>query len=487
MTAAPYKWRPITDLSPSEAAFKPEQLSHLADIWRERSETLRDSLAIKRFNERLQRQWAIETGIIEGLYSIDRGVTETLIERGLQASLIPHGTTDKPASEVVRLLEDHRDALEGLFDFVAQRRTLSTSYIKELHHQLTCHQETTEARTADGRLMQIPLLHGEWKRSSNNPTRPDKKVHEYAPPEHVASEMETLVRLHQEHIENNVSPVVSASWLHHRFTQVHPFQDGNGRVARALASLVLLRAKWFPLVIHRDIREAYISALEAADFDDLMPLVDLVAQSQQDSIIRALSLAEEALREVEPLQQVIATASDKIRTRKFQEFQAMSRTAFALSKRLEQTTEARLVDAQAILRNELKTHDTRYGATVAASNNDNDFWYRRQIVSIARELHYFADTRTYRSWLRLSIHEERETDLIFSFHGLGTAFLGVMAVSAFLQHRERADRTQEGPYTASDKVFTFSYRDNFADLLPRYDAWLTHALVVGLDMWRKQL
>src|SRR5262249_14130750 len=151
---------------------------------------------------------------------------------------------------------------EGLFDFVAQRRTLTTSYIKELHHQLTQHQETTEARTQDGRPVQIPLLHGEWKRSSNNPTRPDKRVHEYAPPEHVASEMDTLVRLHEEHEREGISPVVSASWLHHRFAQIHPFQDGNGRVARALASLVLLRAKWFPLVIHRDIREDYIKALE---------------------------------------------------------------------------------------------------------------------------------------------------------------------------------------------------------------------------------
>ena len=31
---------------------------------------------------------------------------------------------------------------------------------------------------------------------------------------------------------------IEATWLHHRFTQIHPFQDGNGRVARALASLV---------------------------------------------------------------------------------------------------------------------------------------------------------------------------------------------------------------------------------------------------------
>ena len=45
---------------------------------------------------------------------------------------------------------------------------------------------------------------------------------------------------------------VEAAWLHHRFTQIHPYQDGNGRVARALASLLFIKAGWFPVVVTRD-------------------------------------------------------------------------------------------------------------------------------------------------------------------------------------------------------------------------------------------
>ena len=45
--------------------------------------------------------------------------------------------------------------------------------------------------------------------------------------------------LHRNH--HDVAPEVEAAWLHHRFTQIHPFQDGNGRIARALATLIFVK------------------------------------------------------------------------------------------------------------------------------------------------------------------------------------------------------------------------------------------------------
>ncbi len=81
--------------------------------------------------------------------------------------------------------------------------------------------------------------------------RPDGLIHEYCPPEQVTSEMDRLIELHREHQIGEIPPEVEAAWLHHRFTQIHPFQDGNGRIARCLASLVFIQAKWFPLVLTR--------------------------------------------------------------------------------------------------------------------------------------------------------------------------------------------------------------------------------------------
>jgi Fic family protein len=94
-----------------------------------------------------------------------------------------------------------------------------------------------------GRAFEKQLEKGQYKTEPNSPTRPDSLVHEYCPPEQVASEMDRLVAMHSEHDERGVPVEVEAAWFHHRFTQIHPFADGNGRVARAIASLVFIKAR----------------------------------------------------------------------------------------------------------------------------------------------------------------------------------------------------------------------------------------------------
>ena len=88
-----YQWTPIADLPENFLDLASDELSPLAEIWSEQSERLKETETLVQFNQRLGREWAIETGIIENLYSIDRGVTQLLIERGIEASLIPHGAT----------------------------------------------------------------------------------------------------------------------------------------------------------------------------------------------------------------------------------------------------------------------------------------------------------------------------------------------------------------------------------------------------------
>lgn len=80
----------ITRLPDDTEALASTELKALAQVWRERRQELDQTGAYQEFLKRLQREWAIETGIIERLYSWDRGVTEVLIEQGIDASLIAH-------------------------------------------------------------------------------------------------------------------------------------------------------------------------------------------------------------------------------------------------------------------------------------------------------------------------------------------------------------------------------------------------------------
>src|SRR5690606_36212819 len=75
-----------------------------------------------------------------------------------------------------------------------------------------------------------------------------------------------------------IHPVIRAAWLHHAFVGIHPFEDGNGRVARALTMLDLLRNRYAPLVVDRYSRTDYIEALEQANDGDLRALVRLFAR-----------------------------------------------------------------------------------------------------------------------------------------------------------------------------------------------------------------
>lgn len=300
-----YKWHPIEDLPEDWQRLASSELAGLFAVWKEQVVRLKDSPAYLEFQARLRREWAIETGIIEGLYDIDRGVTRTLIERGLHASLIAHGDANKPAEEIIPMLKDHEMVVEGLFDFVGQQRHLSTSYIKQIHQALTTHQETATGVDSFGHRTQIPLLRGEWKKWPNNPTREDGSVHEYCPPEQTASEMDRLIEMHQQHLEAGVPPGVEAVWLHHRFTQIHPFQDGNGRVARALASLIFIRAGWFPFVVNRDERLEYIEGLEKADLGDITSLLAMFGRMQKRAFNQAINLSSNVLLPADSVEQLI--------------------------------------------------------------------------------------------------------------------------------------------------------------------------------------
>ena len=256
-----HAWDFISDYETDPAELAQPELKHLAAVWQEQRERLETQDSFVRFNERLHREWAIETGLIERLYAFDRGVTQLLIEHGIDAALIPHADGQQPES-VAAMIGDHQAAVESIFRFVRGERPLSTSYVKEMHALMTRNQAWAEAADAQGRIGRVELVRGDYKRWPNNPRRPDGSIHEYCPPEHVAAEMDRLIELHQAHV--SVPPEVEAAWLHHRFTQIHPFQDGNGRIARALATLVFVKAGWFPLVVRNEGRVRYLDALELA-------------------------------------------------------------------------------------------------------------------------------------------------------------------------------------------------------------------------------
>jgi hypothetical protein len=113
-----YIWNPETGITDFDV--KPQQLAAseipgIKAVWADQRKRLEGSEQLTDFTERLSREWAIETGIIENLYEIERGVTQTLIEHGFHAELLRQNATNKPREYVLDLLRDQKDALDGIF------------------------------------------------------------------------------------------------------------------------------------------------------------------------------------------------------------------------------------------------------------------------------------------------------------------------------------------------------------------------------------
>jgi fido (protein-threonine AMPylation protein) len=92
-------------------------------------------------------------------------------------------------------------------------------------------------------------------------------------------------------------PADFASEAHFRFVTIHPFRDGNGRAARLLMNLLLLRAGFPIVVIVIDMRNNYIESLIAAQQKgdvDLVQLKDLIMEACETSLIDMLRFASTA-------------------------------------------------------------------------------------------------------------------------------------------------------------------------------------------------
>lgn len=485
MNRSRYQWHPITELDTALLARRAPSLDGLAQAWKEERESMQELEVERAFLERWKNTLAVETGVLEGLYSIDRGVTETLIERGFDVALIPNDSTDQDPTVVVNLLRDQRSAVDLVFDVVIQRRELSLSFVKEVHALLTQSQRTTTAVDQFGRVVEVTLRRGDWKELSNNPTRADGLVHEYCPPGQVQPEMERLITLQEHYLAQGVSPNVLAAWVHHRFTQIHPFQDGNGRVARLLATLIFIRAEWLPLVVRRDDRVRYLDALEAADKGDLLPLVQLFDTLQRAGFMQALSVAAQVTQEQDELRIVLTAIRDRLAARD----EVTSRELERLAVDLRDDARRLVTEVGDELRSVLTGRGVPGQVFVDADVAGTATWYRIQRIELAREFDYFADFTRYNHWVRLKIALDSRFDVLLSVTGVGR---NTGALAAVVGAWEVSSNGEDGSdwrpvQVVSQEPFTATSREDPGTVRERFADWLRADLARALASWQRGL
>ncbi len=116
-----------------------------------------------------------------------------------------------------------------------------------------------------------------------------------------------VVNLMDEFIENieksEKNPIETSAFLHHRFVEIHPFIDGNGRVARLLTNMYLIGLGYSPIVIKTEDRKKYYKHLKAADAGNPGPFANFIAKAIDESFTMLLSIFGEE-EELIPLKEL---------------------------------------------------------------------------------------------------------------------------------------------------------------------------------------
>ena len=143
---------------------------------------------------------------------------------------------------------------------------LSESFIKRLH-QIMLREDYTVYRQLPGGQMTSYVVHaGTYKTRPNSVITPSGERFEYASPEETPALMYELIEWYNsEEKATNLKPVELAALFHYRYIRIHPFEDGNGRIARLLVNFILLRHNYPMVVVLSRKKRLYLNSLGMAD------------------------------------------------------------------------------------------------------------------------------------------------------------------------------------------------------------------------------
>ena len=236
----------------------------------------------------LKKRWDLSLPLSEDetrMLKEDLEITQTYNSNAIEGNtlslaetkaILLHGVTieGKP-------LKDHLEAINHVYamryiDKIAfdSDKKLKKQEILEIHRLIL-----TDIRPEDaGAYRKVNVrVGGSWRK--------------FPKPEEVKELMDNFVKDINAKI-GAVHPVILSAQIHQGFVYIHPFIDGNGRTARLLMNLTLLRNGYPPTCIYFTERQKYYAALEAANFGDAKGFKYVIAEAVKNSMEDYLSFVK---------------------------------------------------------------------------------------------------------------------------------------------------------------------------------------------------
>ena len=213
--------------------------------------------AVRRLNEQLTVEWIYNSNAIEG-NTLTLKETQLILETGLTIA----GKSLREHFEVI----NHKEAIDYVEALATGESPITPFHVRQIHKLVLARIDDDSA----GRYRNLPVrITG----STHQPPEP------WEVPERMTSWGDWLNGPALE-----LNSVERAALAHHRLAAIHPFVDGNGRTARLVMNLLLMRDGYPPTIIMRTNRRQYYRVLAQADDGNEAPLGNFVGRAVERSL-----------------------------------------------------------------------------------------------------------------------------------------------------------------------------------------------------------
>ena len=145
---------------------------------------------------------------------------------------------------------------------------LTQNFIRQLHKTLLREDYTVYRNLPGGMYTSFVVHAGQYKTRPNSVITRYGDRFDYASPEETPALMADLVDWYNEAEQSGkYTPVELAALFHYRYIRIHPFEDGNGRIARLLVNYILARHGWPMIVVRNRNKYEYLEALHKSDIE----------------------------------------------------------------------------------------------------------------------------------------------------------------------------------------------------------------------------
>ena len=208
--------------------------------------------------QKFRLEWSFNSNRIEG---------NTLTYGETQLLLIFGKTTGDHELREYEEMSAHDVAINAIKEWAHDKtRELNEADVRSLNEIILVRSYWQNAITYDGQATRRQIKIGDYKDHPNSVRLKTGEIFHYTSPAETPKLMHELMDWYKKNVAEH--PLILASELHYRFIRIHPFDDGNGRVARLLVNYVLMKAGYPPVIIKSVDKETYLTALQKADSGD---------------------------------------------------------------------------------------------------------------------------------------------------------------------------------------------------------------------------